>query len=117
MFEKGADRHLFPIIYFISHSVLLYKFILEGDDVNLDREPDEKGQERKEWITRVVHDVTDRLLDGRWKGTIVQEKRPVKKIRWKRLMIRIVISSMLQDNLSQNHIVSNTLKESCHKSD
>ena len=48
MFEKGADRHLFPIIYFISHSVLLYKFILEGDDVNLDREPDEKGQERKE---------------------------------------------------------------------
>ena len=41
-----------------------------------------KGEERKEWITKVTHDSVDRLPDGRWKGTIIQRKTPVRKIRW-----------------------------------
>ena len=61
------------------------KFILEGDDVNLEREPDEKGDERNEWNTTVAHDPADRLTDGRWKGTIIQEKKTMKDIRWKGL--------------------------------
>ena len=38
-----------------------------------------------EWITTVTHAPADRQADGRWKGTIVQEKRPVREIRWKGL--------------------------------
>ena len=33
----------------------------------------------------MTHDPEDRLPDGRWKGTIVQEKRPVRDIKWKGL--------------------------------
>ena len=58
------------------------KFILEGDNVNLDREPDEIEQERKEWITAVVHVPENRQPDGRWEGTILQKKAPVREIRW-----------------------------------
>ena len=63
MFEKGADRHLYnkaprQIKYIVGN-----KFILEGDDVNLDRESDEQGEERNEWITRIEHDPADRQTD------------------------------------------------------
>ena len=33
----------------------------------------------------MVHDPADRQPDGRWKGMIVQEKKPVRDIRWKGL--------------------------------
>ena len=39
-------------------------------------------KERKDLITMVDHDSEDRQADGRWKGTIVQMKAPVSKIRW-----------------------------------
>ena len=58
------------------------KFILEGDDVNPNKEPDEKGDETKEWVTTVTHDSIDRQADGRWEGTIIQKKAPVREIRW-----------------------------------
>ena len=58
------------------------KFILEGDEVNPNNEPDEKGDERKVWNTAVVHVPENRQTDGRWKGTIVQEKGLVKEIKW-----------------------------------
>ena len=58
------------------------KFILEGDEINPNNEPDEKGEETREWITAVVHDPVDRQTDGRWDETITQEKVPVREIRW-----------------------------------
>ena len=58
------------------------KFIFEGDKVNPNNESNEKGEERKEWITTVTHDPADRQADGRWKGTIVQKKAPVREIKW-----------------------------------
>ena len=33
-------------------------------------------------ITTVTHDPEDKQADGRWEGTIVQEKKPISKIRW-----------------------------------
>ena len=57
------------------------KFILEGDDVKLEREPDEKGQERKVWITGIAHNPRDRQPDGRWKGSIAHVRRTVNDIR------------------------------------
>ena len=33
-------------------------------------------------ITTVTHNPADRLPDGRWEGTIVQKKAPVREIRW-----------------------------------
>ena len=61
------------------------KFILEGDEANPNKEPDEKGEETKDLITTVVHDDEDRQADGRWEGTIVQMKAPVREIKWKGL--------------------------------
>ena len=47
------------------------KFILEGDEVNSNNEPDEKGDEIREWITTVIHDLKiDKLMeDGRNNNT------------------------------------------------
>ena len=50
------------------------KFILEGDEVNSNNEPDEKGEEIKDLYTMVTHDPADRQADGRWEGTITQKK-------------------------------------------
>ena len=61
------------------------KFILEGDNVNLGREPDEKGEERKVWNAGIAHPPENRQPDGRWKGSIVFVKKPVRDIRWKGL--------------------------------
>ena len=58
------------------------KFILEWDEINPNSESDEKGEERKDWITTVEHDPADRQPDGRWEGTIVQMRVPVRLIRW-----------------------------------
>ena len=33
-------------------------------------------------ITTVTHDPADRQADGRWEGTIIQKKAPVREIRW-----------------------------------
>ena len=41
-----------------------------------------KGEETRELITTVIHDPADRLPDGRWEGTIVQMRVPVREIRW-----------------------------------
>ena len=38
--------------------------ILEGDEINPINEPDEKGEERKEWITTITYDPADRQADG-----------------------------------------------------
>ena len=54
----------------------------KGDEINPSDESDEKGEETKDWITTVTHDPADRQADGRWKGTIVQKKAPVREIRW-----------------------------------
>ena len=35
----------------------------------------------KDWITTVTYDPENRQADGRWKGTIIQEKAPVREIR------------------------------------
>ena len=61
---------------------LYRKFVLKGDEINPNKEPDEKGEETKDWITTVVHDPADRQADGRWEGTIIQKKAPVSEIRW-----------------------------------
>ena len=74
------------------------KFILEGDEVNPNNEQDEKEEERKDWKTTVVHDPADRQADRRWEGTIVQEKTPVREIRWQDFMTRIVTSCMHLNN-------------------
>ena len=58
------------------------KFILEGDEINPNNEPDEQGEVIKEWITIVVHDPADIQADGRWEGTIVQMRLPVRDRRW-----------------------------------
>ena len=58
------------------------KFAFEGDEVNPNNEPDEKGEERRDLITTVTHDPADRQADGRWEGTIIQNKVPVREIRW-----------------------------------
>ena len=39
-------------------------------------------------ITMVVHDPDDRQADGRWEGTIVQKKVPVREIKWAELYDR-----------------------------
>ena len=62
--------------------VVWNKFILEGDEVNSNNEQDKQREETKDWITMVDHDPEDRQADGRWEGAIVQEKRPVREIRW-----------------------------------
>ena len=36
-------------------------------------------------ITMVDHDPEDRQADGRWEGTIIQKKVPVREIKWKGL--------------------------------
>ena len=61
------------------------KFILEGDEVNPNNDPDEQGEETRDWITAVTHDPEDRQAEEIWEGTIIQEKRPVNEIRWKGL--------------------------------
>ena len=33
----------------------------------------------------VDHDPEDRQADGRWEGTVIQKKAPVREIRWKGL--------------------------------
>ena len=58
------------------------KFILEGDEINPNNEPDEKGDKTRELITTVTHDTADRQADGRWEGTIIQMKVSVREIRW-----------------------------------
>ena len=35
--------------------------------------------------TEMVHDPADRQADGRWEGTIIQKKVPVREIKWKGL--------------------------------
>ena len=47
-FEKGADRHFFNTIPRQIKYVIGNKFILEGDEVNPNNEPDEKGDETRE---------------------------------------------------------------------
>ena len=47
-FEKGADRHLYDAALRQIKYIMGNKFILEGDNVNLEREPDE--QEIKEKV-------------------------------------------------------------------
>ena len=42
------------------------KFILEGDEVIPNNEPDEQGDETKDWITTVAHDPEDKQADGKW---------------------------------------------------
>ena len=62
------------------------KFIHEGDEISPNNEPDEQGDEIKDLYTVVEHDPADRQADGRWMGTLAQEKVPVRYgIRWKRL--------------------------------
>ena len=41
-----------------------------------------KREKEKEWKTTVVHDPADRQAAGRWEGTIIQKKAPVREIRW-----------------------------------
>ena len=53
------------------------------DEINPNNEPDEKGDETREWITTVTHDPEDRQADGRWEESIIQKKAPVWEIRWK----------------------------------
>ena len=79
-FEKGADRHFFNTNPRQIKYVMGNKFILKGDEVGPNNEPDEKGDEN--WITTVIHDPADRQADGRWEGTIVQMKVPAREIRW-----------------------------------
>ena len=55
---------------------------------------------KKRMITMVVHDPDDRQADGRWEGTIVQKKVPVREIRWKGLNDMIVTSCMHQTALT-----------------
>ena len=57
------------------------KFILEGDEINPNNEPDEQDDERKYWIKTGIHDPADRqeMGDG---GNIIQKKAPVREIRW-----------------------------------
>ena len=42
-------------------------------------------EKTRKWITTVTHDPADRQADGRWEGTIIQKKAPVREIRWKGL--------------------------------
>ena len=44
------------------------KFVLEGDEINSNNEPDEQGEESKDLVTMVDHDPDDRQADGtsRW---------------------------------------------------
>ena len=35
----------------------------------------------------IAHDPADRQADGRWEGTVIQKKVPVREIRWKGFMI------------------------------
>ena len=58
------------------------KFILEGDEISPNNEPDEQGVKEREWITRIEHNPADGQADGRWKGTITQMKAPVREVRW-----------------------------------
>ena len=61
------------------------KFILEGDEINPNSEPDEKGDERKVQNAAVVHVPENRQPDGRWKGTLVYVRKPMREIIWKGL--------------------------------
>ena len=63
-FEKGADRHLYDKEPRQIKYIMGNKFILEGDNVNLEREPDERGEERKVWNTGIAHpQKTDNLME------------------------------------------------------
>ena len=42
------------------------KFILEGNKINSNNEPDEKRGETKDWITTVAHVPENRQADGKW---------------------------------------------------
>ena len=44
------------------------KFVLEGDEISPNNEPDEKGYERREWITTVIQVPENRQANGRWRG-------------------------------------------------
>ena len=58
---------------------------LKGDEISPNSESDEQGVDGKDWITTVTHDPEDRQADGRWKGTIIQKKVPVREIKWEGL--------------------------------
>ena len=62
-FEKGADRHFFNTKQRQIKYVIGNKFILKGDEINPNSEPDEKGEETRDWITTVIHDPENRQLD------------------------------------------------------
>ena len=48
MFEKGANRHFFNTKPRQIKYVVGNKFVLEGDEINPNNEPDEKGNETKD---------------------------------------------------------------------
>ena len=85
------------------------KFILKGDEINPNNEPDEKGEERKDLIT-VRHDPVDRQADGRWKGTIIQKKAPVREIRWAGLYDKNSDKLFAPDNSCQKAIIDEHFK-------
>ena len=65
-FEKGADRHLYDKAPIQIKYIIGNKFILEGDEVNLEREPDEKGEERKVWLQQCfMCQKTGNLMESR----------------------------------------------------
>ena len=51
------------------------KFILKGDEVDTGTYPDYVTIPTRDWIIAVDHDPADnREADGKWVGTLVQEK-------------------------------------------
>ena len=65
---RRADRHFFNTKPRQIKYVVGNKFILKGDEINPNNEPNEQEDETKDWIATVTH---ERQADGRWEGTVV----------------------------------------------
>ena len=78
-FIKAPDRHLYNTTPRDLRYVVGNKFLLHGEQMNTEREPDERGAQEVMKITDIVDDDEDE------EPTIVEMNVPYRPIRWKGL--------------------------------
>ena len=78
-FIKAPDRHLYNTTPRDLRYVVGNKFLLHGEQMNTEREPDERGAQEVMKITDIVDDEEDD------EPTIVEMNVPYRPIRWKGL--------------------------------
>ena len=84
LFTKGKDRHLFNTEPRELRYIVGNKFMLRGDDVKTEREPDEKGPSEVMTVKHLANYHLNRLV--RQICPITEREVPYEPIRWKGLL-------------------------------